>query len=582
MSMSSLLSVEANKTHGATPVTPKEPAPTSWSHEALFPEDRLQQQHRPQPHKEGAPTSPSQQRLQEPRITSGPSAGASSSAYPAQQPQRPASTQSISAPDQLPKTAPFEFSRTSYGANKPPTSQPRVTTGSSAKTSPQMQNAPTLPSAIGSSRHRAQMPSYEWRQPPGANAANMHPIVGRPQQAQGQAQAQARPGYFVSDPQRESEVPGAPQNGQAPSAGASSGHYHHHHHRHSMSNTGNAKSPVQPQPGRMEGQLPSISGWAPPVAPSHPSSALHGPPSLHGPEATAAGDLKRKRSNLDDGHQPHRHHHRVIHVGHELEHPSFAPTPYNMAGMQAKRTEPPIVRKAELPIFRDQDILSNVGNPFPSAHTKSLEEILKRPEVEAGRSAYLGSFVWDPRQDTSKLLDGNILRRHIGARLDVLADTRWLGGIPFSLSSEPKVIWQIAKDDGVEWDLWDLEPFAKRKIWGSMVYTDDSDPLLAAVHTGALQLYPTSIVPTKTSSEKPLRLKMSLRVLPKLINYQGTPRSGVDSRSWGNSHDGVSLYVEKVELVEVRFALDDISPSQTKIVAVHQSSYHASETHAEI
>ena len=42
--------------------------------------------------------------------------------------------------------------------------------------------------------------------------------------------------------------------------------------------------------------------------------------------------------------------------------------------------------------------------------------------------------------------------------------------------------------------------------------------------------------------------------MPPLIRYQGIERQGIRSRSWGNGHDGVSLRVEKVELLAVSYS----------------------------
>jgi hypothetical protein len=435
-----------------------------------------------------------------------------------------------SAPtDGMPKTVPaFEFNRTSYN---PP---PKLARPGGAKVSPQMPPSasmmPTNPGPYGAPSGMDRMqrlpynpPPIQRQPPPNQHPSGPHPSAPR----QGN-----RPGYFVNDPQRESEISGPPANA---SPGARVDGHGHHHHRHSLTNSGGAKSPPQ-QPPRMDGPLPSISGWAPPPLHAPPPSALHGPPA----------DLKRKRSNMDEGGQPHRHHHHVHHVHPSqpspmVDHPSYAP-PY-------PSQQPPPIKKAEHPIFTDQDILVNVRDPFPHAHTKSVAQVLSRPDVEAGQSRFLGQFVWNPQMDASKLLDGRVLSSNIGARLKVVVDARWLS-VPFALPSDPATTYKVEKDGQNDWELWDLDPFAQRKVWGSMIYTDDSDPLVAAVHSGALLIYPSTMQATKTG--KPgTRLSILVRVLPKLVNYQGTPRSGVDSRSWGNSHDGVSLYIERVDLVEV-------------------------------
>lgn len=47
-------------------------------------------------------------------------------------------------------------------------------------------------------------------------------------------------------------------------------------------------------------------------------------------------------------------------------------------------------------------------------------------------------------------------------------------------------------------------------------------------------------------------IKVTLRVLPKLQHYTSTIQHRIKSRPWGGNHDGISLFVEKVEQLEVR------------------------------
>lgn len=51
-----------------------------------------------------------------------------------------------------------------------------------------------------------------------------------------------------------------------------------------------------------------------------------------------------------------------------------------------------------------------------------------------------------------------------------------------------------------------------------------------------------------TQGSRTCDLSVMLRIAPRLIVYRGCPRSGIKSRSWGNTHDGVSLVIEGVEL----------------------------------
>ena len=125
---------------------------------------------------------------------------------------------------------------------------------------------------------------------------------------------------------------------------------------------------------------------------------------------------------------------------------------------------------------------------------------------------------------------------------------------------------------------------AEKRVWGTDVYTDDSDPLAAAIHSGwilgawsadvdvsLLDLDPASRPTLATSnraadldntrcltsppSTGPVAppdkkdLHLTLLVLPALEAYASSVWHGVKSRAWGGNHDGMSFKVEKVEWV---------------------------------
>ncbi|CED82066.1 Histone deacetylation protein Rxt3 [Phaffia rhodozyma] len=126
----------------------------------------------------------------------------------------------------------------------------------------------------------------------------------------------------------------------------------------------------------------------------------------------------------------------------------------------------------------------------------------------------------------------------------------------------------------------------ERSLWGTEVYTDDSDLVALLVHAG--WIVPASEsdnvndkpdgarVRTEAEAEVEAEgregdrlggngngrssdsdlwresgaLRVTLRVVGRLIRYIGTERNGVKSRGWGNGHDGGSLVVEGVTRVE--------------------------------
>ncbi|KAK5958299.1 hypothetical protein OHC33_000141 [Knufia fluminis] len=118
-----------------------------------------------------------------------------------------------------------------------------------------------------------------------------------------------------------------------------------------------------------------------------------------------------------------------------------------------------------------------------------------------------------------------------------------------------------------------------RNLWGTGIYTDDTDPVAAAMHMGwvkpafhnideALLQKIVHDQNPKVEISKDLKppaqpidiskgkdLKITCVVMPLLERYEETARFGVRSRSWPEGaettpHDGVSFSILKVEVVE--------------------------------
>lgn len=220
---------------------------------------------------------------------------------------------------------------------------------------------------------------------------------------------------------------------------------------------------------------------------------------------------------------------------------------------------------------------------------------------------HLGSFLYDTQ--VSALLPGDLLRRNVGATLEVRVPGRWLGVGPTSAHANAKHDlqrgrWALGRRDGTDADVnsdeawsehcdadanafWDKDVMLQRRAWGTDVYTDDSDVVMMCLHSGWLQGPQTDDVPAwvppgkavkawrrmtdelegrpsngavELSSnrvaveahsrrlEQTMDVSVILRVAPKLIAYKGSQRGGVKSRSWGNTHDGVSLTVVSATL----------------------------------
>jgi hypothetical protein len=131
-----------------------------------------------------------------------------------------------------------------------------------------------------------------------------------------------------------------------------------------------------------------------------------------------------------------------------------------------------------------------------------------------------------------------------------------------------------------------------RCLWGTDLYTDDSDPLAAAMHAGwiraewppdldtaQLNLTPQprdtptadddliipdemrappqlpdtaepAAAPAGVLPPSDLDLHITILILPKLRRYAGSVRYGVASRSWPGTHDGFSYAVHKLRWVD--------------------------------
>ena len=124
----------------------------------------------------------------------------------------------------------------------------------------------------------------------------------------------------------------------------------------------------------------------------------------------------------------------------------------------------------------------------------------------------------------------------------------------------------------------------RRALWGTEIYTDDSDPVAIAIHSGwlrgewdddidisALDLgdvesakakareLSLSKEPTITLTETPSfpmfpvpkrDLHITLLILPPLASYASHNAYGLTSREWSTPHDGMSVKIEKMAWVD--------------------------------
>jgi len=124
-----------------------------------------------------------------------------------------------------------------------------------------------------------------------------------------------------------------------------------------------------------------------------------------------------------------------------------------------------------------------------------------------------------------------------------------------------------------------LEEICKRRaVWGSGIYTDDSDVVAAAIHSGWImgdfsdsnedlrRLFDHAdheadvpIDDQMSFKEKPshpiripteLDMHVTILVLPPLQKYTSSVMNNLHSRAWGEDHDGMSFKIHAIDFVD--------------------------------
>lgn len=226
----------------------------------------------------------------------------------------------------------------------------------------------------------------------------------------------------------------------------------------------------------------------------------------------------------------HHHHHRHNHYNHALESPTFKPN-------TMIRISPVLEAAAKVP------------------------------------RRHLGSFLYTPR---ISVLDSHTpLRTKLNVSIQPNLLPSWRNPDQINCTYTVRVSKTWLRRDERE------AICAERYLWGSGIFTDDSDPVAAAIHSGYLKGAWAEWVDTalleqiiqeqnpkidagqenvpKELAEPPsgMDLHITLLVLPQLEHYQESVRYGLKSRSWPEEshaapHDGVSFMVLNCEWVNER------------------------------
>lgn len=147
-------------------------------------------------------------------------------------------------------------------------------------------------------------------------------------------------------------------------------------------------------------------------------------------------------------------------------------------------------------------------------------------------------------------------------------------------------------------DLQNNKNYINRAIWGTDIYTDDSDILLILKHNGFLPNIDNELENTIETGSTEKRtagnlsqpqnidqtvnnfrhfvniiggdIHVDLIILPTLVQYEGIYRNGINSRSWKTSHDGVSIAIHGVRYGEINSAVENINNVDIKKKKIDQ------------
>lgn len=221
-----------------------------------------------------------------------------------------------------------------------------------------------------------------------------------------------------------------------------------------------------------------------------------------------------------------------------------------VAGLQYPATVAPQVNYGMLSL--PPALTLDVKSESVEVHLRNLG--IKALLQSLGKTTYKG---WD------WLLDAQVLSDNIGGTMEILIPGQYLPSPHDQIRG-----WAVRGEK--EWDeavseagrkvMSQIPGYNDRRLWGSDVYTDDSDVLAVMIHSSWLRPIPAAfgrrsygetLAPNKRSRRPQDDLKVLIRVAPKLIRYVASERAGFASRGWGNSHDGVSYVVETVSRIQV-------------------------------
>ncbi|KAL1305088.1 hypothetical protein AAFC00_002021 [Neodothiora populina] len=294
---------------------------------------------------------------------------------------------------------------------------------------------------------------------------------------------------------------------------------------------------------------------------------------------------KRAKTN----HPPHHHHHHAHHHHHHHrpeEQSLSAPSPFNTIRFPANPSAPTAAAHhhhhhhhavhAHVPPHHHHHTPKPMPSPPRAEITVSnqavLSNISQRPRKHLGYELYKTRLGLPPRDSTP--LDTKL---HFKSQMRPIPFFEDKENCTFTIRVPRGYLKAITTPQDEQFAVaGGLEEICKtRAVWGTEIYTDDSDVVAAAVHSGWLRGdfgdYNADIVDLfaedgestfapvgaliSAKPEIPLRpaddadLHITVLLAPPLSKYAATTQHHLRSREWGSDHDGMSFMIHSMQFV---------------------------------
>ncbi|KAK4555496.1 hypothetical protein LTR86_007248 [Recurvomyces mirabilis] len=233
--------------------------------------------------------------------------------------------------------------------------------------------------------------------------------------------------------------------------------------------------------------------------------------------------------------------------------------------------------------------------PTVSVQSKAvLDEIASKPQKHLGSQLYTTELTQPTNADIA--LDSKL---KFSSKMKPIPHYEDKENCTFTVRV-PRFYFARSKQTGQGEEPSPLEEICKhRQLWGTDIYTDDSDVVAAAAHSGWIagdfgdansdlhdlvdEPEPTGLDLSQASPSldaKPARpvkapsthdMHVTVLILPPLPAYASTMQHHVRSRAWDKSHDGMSYMIHRIDFVDeapaTRFTERGITARKQRITA---------------